>query len=180
MRCCATARAANSAFGSVWVMRGAFIVPRRREGRRIAQIDVASEMGMSNPTSGLLCVTGGPHMERCSPSFVWSDDSRYLAVPQYSPFLQHARLLIISFEEKSVFASKSECGTFSRNHFHPGGFSSRLPHTGQQRIPNRGWRSIRPEPLFGTVLTVLDSCADLCAIQPACRRVRQSGEKKRC
>ena len=40
------------------------------DGRRVAQIDPALEMGMSNPTSGLLCVTGGPHIERCSPS-IW-------------------------------------------------------------------------------------------------------------
>lgn len=67
------------------------------DGRRVAQIDPALEMGMSNPTSGLLCVTSGPHIERCSPSFVWSDDSRYLAVPQFSGFLGRARLLVVSF-----------------------------------------------------------------------------------
>jgi hypothetical protein len=75
-------------------------------------------MGMSNPTCGLMCVTGSPHMERCSPSFVWSDDSRYLAVPQYSAFLQRARLLVLSFEEKCVFASKDRVW-----HFQPESFS---------------------------------------------------------
>lgn len=40
------------------------------DGRRFAQIDPAFEMGMGNPTSGTLCVTGGPHIERCNPSFI--------------------------------------------------------------------------------------------------------------
>lgn len=88
------------------------------DGRRVAQIDPALERGMSNPTSGLLCVTSGPHIERCSPSFVWSDDSRYLAVPQFSGFLGRARLLVVSFEEKGVFASK-----ITAWHFQPETFS---------------------------------------------------------
>jgi hypothetical protein len=74
--------------------------------QRVAQIDPAYEVSMGNPTSGMLCVTGGPHIERCNPSFVWSDDSRYLAVPQYFGFFGRQRLLIVSFEEKRAFASK--------------------------------------------------------------------------
>lgn len=76
------------------------------DGGRVAQIDPALEIGMGNPTSGTLCVTGGPHLERCNPSFVWSDDSRYLAVPQFHGFFGRQRLLIIAFDEKRVFASK--------------------------------------------------------------------------
>lgn len=105
------------------------------DGRRVAQIDPASEMGMSNPTSGLLCVTGGLHMERCSPSFVWSDDSRYLAVPQYSPFLQRARLLIISFEEKCVFASKVRVWYFQPESFSSGQLLVKIaPHRSTTRV----------------------------------------------
>jgi hypothetical protein len=76
------------------------------DGQRVAQIDPAREVSMGNPTSGMLCITGGPHMERCNPSFVWSDDSCYLAVPQYYRFFGRQRLLVISFEDKRVFASK--------------------------------------------------------------------------
>jgi hypothetical protein len=88
------------------------------DGQRVAQIDPAYEVSMGNPTSGMLCVTGGPHIERCNPSFVWSDDSRYLAVPQYFGFSGRQRLLIISFEEKRAFASKE-----SEWYFQPESFS---------------------------------------------------------
>lgn len=76
------------------------------DGRRVALIDPAYEVSMGNPTSGLLCVTGGPHLDRCNPSFLWSQDSRYLAVPQYHGFFGRQRLLMVAFEEKRVFASK--------------------------------------------------------------------------
>ena len=72
---------------------------------------------MGNPTSGLLCVAGGPHMERCNPSFVWSEDSRYLAVPQFHGFFGRQRLLIVVFEEKCVLASKERAGYFQPESF---------------------------------------------------------------
>jgi hypothetical protein len=73
------------------------------DGKRIAQIDPAHEVSMGNPTSGLLCVTGGPHIDKCNPSFIWSDDSRYLAVPQYFRFFGRQRVLIFSFGRKGRF-----------------------------------------------------------------------------
>ena len=87
------------------------------DGQRVAQIDPAREAGMGNPTFGLLCVTGGPHLERCNPSFVWSDDSRYLAVPQFHRFVGRQRLLIIAFAEKRVFASKERTWYFQPESF---------------------------------------------------------------
>ena len=53
------------------------------DGRHVAQIDPAYEISMGNPTSGMLCIGGGPHVDRCNPSFLWSDDSCYLAVSQF-------------------------------------------------------------------------------------------------
>ncbi len=90
------------------------------DGQRVAQIDPAYEVSMGNPTSGILCVTGGPHIERCNPSFIWSDDSHYLAVPQYFGFLGRQRLLIISFAEKRVFASKEREWYFQPESFSRG------------------------------------------------------------
>jgi hypothetical protein len=87
------------------------------DGQRVALIDPAYEQGMGNPTAGLLCVTGGPHMQRCNPSFVWSDDSRYLAVPQFHGFLDRQRILIVALEEKCVFASKERAGYFQPESF---------------------------------------------------------------
>ena len=79
-------------------------------GRYVAQIDPAYEVSMGNPTSGILCVLEGPHIERCNPSFIWSDDSRYLAVPQYFErfgLLRRQRLLIVSMDDHHVLASKA-------------------------------------------------------------------------
>jgi hypothetical protein len=90
------------------------------DGQRVAQIDPAYEIGMSNPTSGLLCVTGGPHLERCNPSFVWSDDSRYLAVPQFHGFFARQRILIVVFEQKCVFASRERASYFQPESFSVG------------------------------------------------------------
>jgi hypothetical protein len=90
------------------------------DGQRVAQIDPAREVSMGNPTFGLLCVTGGPHLDRCNPSFVWSDDSRYLAVPQFYGFFNRQRLLIIAFAEKRVFASRETTWYFQPESFSGG------------------------------------------------------------
>jgi hypothetical protein len=88
--------------------------------QRTAQVDPATERGMSNPTSGTLCVTGGPHIEGCSPSFIWSDDSCYLAVPQFHGFLGRQRILILAFELKRIFASDQRDGYFQPESFSQG------------------------------------------------------------
>ena len=49
----------------------------------VAEIDAAYEISMGNPTCGTLRLSTGLELERCNPSFIWSDDSRYLAVPRY-------------------------------------------------------------------------------------------------
>lgn len=90
------------------------------DGKRVAQIDPTQEVSMGNPTFGLLCVTGGPHIHKCNPSFVWSDDSRYLAVPQYSGFFGRQRVLVLSFQEKRVFASKETAWYFQPESFSGG------------------------------------------------------------
>src|SRR5437588_12269071 len=90
------------------------------DGKLVAQIDPATEVSMGNPTSGTLCVSNGLHLARCNPSFVWSDDSRYLAVPQYFGFFGRQRLLIISFEEKRAFASKEREWYFQPESFSRG------------------------------------------------------------
>ncbi len=88
------------------------------DGHRTAQVDPATEKGMSSPTSGTLCVTGGPHIEGCNPSFIWSDDSRYLAVPQFHGFFGRQRILVVAFELKSIFASNQR-----ERYFQPESFS---------------------------------------------------------
>lgn len=86
----------------------------------VAKIDPAYEVSMGNPTSGMLCVSNGLHIERCNPSFLWSDDSRYLAVPKYfGSWFRRQRLLVIDFAERIVYASK-----FSDFYYQPESFTA--------------------------------------------------------
>lgn len=54
------------------------------DGKLVAEIKEAREVGMSDPTAGTLHISNGIRVERCNPSFVWSDDSKYLALPQWA------------------------------------------------------------------------------------------------
>lgn len=48
-----------------------------------AEIDKAYEFSMSSPTFGTLRTGSGLEVKNCSPSFIWSDDSRFLAAPVF-------------------------------------------------------------------------------------------------
>lgn len=54
------------------------------DGKIWAKIENAVEVSMGNPTVGTLVTSNGLQVGYCNPSFIWSDDSVYLAVPQYS------------------------------------------------------------------------------------------------
>ena len=63
---------------------------------------------MGAPTSGTLVISDNFHggriharLESCSPSFVWSSDSRALAVPQWTPSRQQ-RMSIVSVPSGTV------------------------------------------------------------------------------
>ncbi|MFO7904796.1 MAG: hypothetical protein ACQESR_30120 [Planctomycetota bacterium] len=64
---------------------------------------------MGNPTIGTLKTSNGHEIPRCSPAFIWSDDSRYLAVPQwirrFALFLRQ-RLVIIDIRANRILASR--------------------------------------------------------------------------
>jgi hypothetical protein len=90
------------------------------DGKLVAKIDPATEVSMGNPTSGTLCVSNGLHLARCNPSFVWSDDSRFLAVPQYFGFFGRQRLLVIWFEKHRVYASRRTAWYFQPESFAAG------------------------------------------------------------
>lgn len=57
-------------------------------------------------------------MEGCNPSFIWSDDSHYLAVPQFHGFFGRQRILVVAFELRSIFASNQR-----ERYFQPESFS---------------------------------------------------------
>ena len=78
------------------------------DGRLVAEIDPAYEVSMGNPTYGTLRLSTGLKLERCNPSFLWSSDSRYLAVPQFFDrfgIFRRQRLLVIDARDQTVFAS---------------------------------------------------------------------------
>jgi len=63
---------------------------------------------MAGPTKGILIIEGLFQIPDCSPTFVWSNDSQYLAVPQWKYwFRRRERLLILDANEKSIHASRS-------------------------------------------------------------------------
>lgn len=78
--------------------------------RFVAEINPAHEMTMGGPTHGTLCVSAGLHLDHCSPVFVWSDDSRFLAVPRcihgfWRGFRQH--LLVVDVVDRWIYRSAS-------------------------------------------------------------------------
>ncbi|SRR6266481_29351 len=91
------------------------------DNRYIAEINPAWEVSMGNPTYGTLCLSAGLHLQKCNPSFLWSADSRYLAVPQfYTRFglFRFQHLLIVDIKERRVFQS-----TATAYYFQPESFS---------------------------------------------------------
>src|SRR5687768_8920886 len=71
------------------------------DGQITAVIDNASEVGQGAPTYGTLKLSNGLTFEGCNPSAVWSDDSKFLAVPQWTE-RRLQRLLVISIERATV------------------------------------------------------------------------------
>jgi hypothetical protein len=78
------------------------------DGKIVAEIEKAFELGMSNPTCGTLRLSTGLRLDQCNPSFIWSDDSRYLAVPRYFVRLglfRRQRMVVIDAVEQKAVAS---------------------------------------------------------------------------
>jgi hypothetical protein len=77
-------------------------------GDTVAEMPSASEVSMSNPTSGTLHLSTGLTIRNCNPSFIWSEDSRYLAVPEWSMragLFRGQRLLVVEPATGRIFAS---------------------------------------------------------------------------
>jgi hypothetical protein len=89
----------------------------------IAEIDPAYEVSMGNPTYGTLKLSNGLSLPKCNPSFIWSDDSRYLAVPHYFTWcflFRKQRMFIIDVEEHRVYASNEHTWYFQPESFAEG------------------------------------------------------------
>ncbi len=70
------------------------------DGLVTAVIESASEFGQGSPTIGRLELSNGLTFEKCNPSAVWSDDSKFLAIPQWRR-VQRQRILAVSIERES-------------------------------------------------------------------------------
>jgi hypothetical protein len=87
-----------------------------------AEIALATEVSMGNPTIGELVLTDLPSLPRCSPCFIWSDDSRYLAVPQFFErfgLFRRQRMLILDTKDHKITKSREIA-----YYFQPESFSS--------------------------------------------------------
>ena len=77
------------------------------DGELCAAIEEAFEIGMSNPTKGNLTINGSLVLRDCSPTFCWSDNSRFLGVPKWQMgiFRKKQRLAIVDSKEQKVYLS---------------------------------------------------------------------------
>jgi len=92
-----------------------------------AEIKGAYEVSMSNPTYGTLRTASGLVLEYCSPSFVWSDDSRYLAVPQFFMRLKtfrRQRMVIIDTKERFGYRSPEVAYYYQPENFTAGSLTA--------------------------------------------------------
>jgi hypothetical protein len=93
------------------------------DGSMVAEIERAHEVSMSNPTIGTLTLSTGLQLDRCNPSFIWSDDSRYLAVPCYFPWLglfRRQRMVVLDTRERRALASRERAFYFQPESFAAG------------------------------------------------------------
>lgn len=72
------------------------------DGQVTAVINNASEVGQGAPTHGTLKLSNGMTFDGCNPAGVWSDDSKFLAIPQWNG-AGRQRILVISID-RAAFA----------------------------------------------------------------------------
>jgi hypothetical protein len=90
------------------------------DGSIVAEVNPASEVSMSNPTVGTLVISTGLRLDQCNPSFLWSDDSRYLAVPRYFRRLglfRRQRLAVVDLVQRRVVVSRRAAWYFQPESF---------------------------------------------------------------
>jgi len=137
---------------------------------------------MGNPTRGTLRVAGELELDDCNAAFLWSDDSRFLAVPHFElrfGIWRRQRLVIIDFHELRAFASKATACYFQPESFEQGLLRAiREPSSARKpiafEVPASLETSFRPfrderwkEERAGRWSRVMHDCSE---------RLRESGE----
>jgi hypothetical protein len=93
------------------------------DGRIVAEIAEAREVSMGNPTRGTLTLSTGFRLDGCNPSFLWSSDSRFLAVPWFFNrwgVLRRQRMGLIDAASHRVFMSDETAHYFLPESFADG------------------------------------------------------------
>jgi hypothetical protein len=93
------------------------------DGKIIAAVDPAYEVSMGNPTKGTLTLSSGFQLDDCNPSFIWSSDSRYLAVPHCFAkwgLFRRQRMAIVDVAEGRAFVSPEVAHYFQPQSFENG------------------------------------------------------------
>ncbi len=133
---------------------------------------------MSNPTVGTLKMSTGLEVPRCNPAFLWSDDSRYLAVPQwirrFGLFLRQ-RMLIVDVNGKEVRASRFSHWLMDPKRFTDGQLELEISSS-------LGINWMRPERLVIDVRNTLDRFKLIPSVHnttPTNNAVNRSGEVER-
>lgn len=90
------------------------------DGHFDASITNAVEVSMGNSTHGTLLISTGLTLQHCNPSFLWSEDSGYLVVPQYVftwGFQRRQRLLVIAVSTNTVLVAPVRAWYFMPERF---------------------------------------------------------------
>lgn len=131
------------------------------DGRFVAEIDPAYEVSMGNPTMGVLRLSAGLVLERCNPSFVWSEDSRYLAVPRYYSRLglfRRQRMIVIDTRLRRIHASNETAYYFQPESFSRGRLlATKNPFGAAEQV---GWDIPADLGLFKSVTTAWDDTVE--------------------
>jgi hypothetical protein len=70
------------------------------DGKFTAAFEYESEVCQGGPTYGRVVLSNGMTFDSCNSSFVWSRDSKYLAVPQWTHYREQ-RLLVINAGQRT-------------------------------------------------------------------------------
>ena len=70
------------------------------DGKFAATFKYGSEVCQGGPTYGKVIVSNGMTFDSCNPSFVWSADSKYLAIPKWTHYREQ-RLLLVNAEHRT-------------------------------------------------------------------------------
>lgn len=99
------------------------------DGTLVATVTELTEIGTGGPMRGVLRLSNGMHREGCGASIVWSDDSKHLAVPEWTPG-GTLRLVILSVARHEARVAPSHAGLVELARFSGGivdGFDGRRP-----------------------------------------------------